>query len=72
MIFASVGYQVSMFDVDQGQLTRAETALSKTLKQYESEGYLRGKMSAEEQAGFVSYTSSLEDCLKGAIYVQVV
>lgn len=72
MIFAGQGFLVSVFDVDQGQLTRAEQNIGRTLTQYEEEGFIRGDIPAAEQAKLVSFTSSLQECLKGAIYVQVV
>ena len=71
MIFASKGYKVSVYDVDEGQLTRAEKHIAMTLTQYEKEGFLRGEISAIEQTKLVSFTSSLEECLAGAIYAQV-
>ena len=71
MIFASKGYKVSVYDVDEGQLTRAEKHIAMTLTQYETEGFLRGEISATEQTKLVSFTSSLEECLAGAIYAQV-
>lgn len=71
MIFASRGYKVSVFDVDQGQITRAEKNISVTLTQYEKDGFLRGEIPAAEQTKLVTFTSSLQDCLSGAIYVQV-
>lgn len=71
MIFASCGYKVSVFDVDQGQITRAEKNISVTLTQYEKDGFLRGEIPATEQTKLVTFTSSLQDCLSGAIYVQV-
>lgn len=70
MIFASRGYKVSVFDVDQGQITRAEKNISVTLTQYEKDGFLRGEIPAAEQTKLVTFTSSLQDCLSGAIYVQ--
>ncbi|KAK3097440.1 hypothetical protein FSP39_009664 [Pinctada imbricata] len=70
MIFAAAGYNVTLFDVDPGQLSKAESSLKTTLQQYEEGGYLRGNTTAAEQVKLVSYSSSLEECLQGAIYVQ--
>ena len=50
---------------------RAEKHIAMTLTQYEKEGFLRGEISATEQTKLVSFTSSLEECLAGAIYAQV-
>ncbi|XP_062583587.1 lambda-crystallin-like [Saccostrea cucullata] len=70
MIFAAQGYKVHVFDVDPGQLTRAEQNISRTLTQYEEEGFLRGDSPAAEQTKLVTFTSSLQECLTEAIYVQ--
>ena len=72
MIFASVGYKVVLFDVEAKQVTAAIESIAKELKQFESEGVLRGdKLSAEEQATLISGTSSLAECVQDCVYIQV-
>lgn len=71
MIFAGAGYNVTIFDVDPNQLTKASENIKSTLERYASQGYLRGQLSASEQNALVSTSSNLSDCLSGAIYVQV-
>ena len=71
MIFSGAGYLPCLFDVDPNQLSRALTATREALQQYEKKGYLRGQGSAETQADKISTTTSLEECLNGAFYVQV-
>lgn len=71
MIFAGSGFNVVIFDVDSGQLERAKTNISSTLKRYEKDGFMRGSGTSTEQAGRVSTSTSLEECLTGAFYVQV-
>ncbi|XP_060080220.1 lambda-crystallin homolog [Ylistrum balloti] len=70
MIFAGAGYNVTVFDVDPDQLTRAQTSLKNTMEQYERDGYLRGKLTAAQQMSLVSTSSSLSECLKDSFYVQ--
>lgn len=70
MIFASAGYNVTVFDVDPDQLKRAQSSLKSTLEQYERDGYLRGKLTAVQQMALISTSSSISDCLKDAFYVQ--
>ena len=71
MIFAGAGHQVCLFDVDQCQIERAKSNISTTLQGYEKGGLIRGTGSAVEQASRVSFSTSLEECLKDAFYVQV-
>jgi len=71
MIFAGAGYNVTIFDVDPNQLTRAQTNIKTTLEQYEKQGYIRGQLKAEQQVELVSTSSSLAECINGAVYVQV-
>lgn len=70
MIFAGSGYNVVMFDVDLGQLDRAKTIVTSTLQRYEKDGLIRGSGSAGDQINRISTTTSLEECLNGAFYVQ--
>lgn len=71
MIFAGSGFNVVMFDVDPGQLERAKTNISSTLQRYEKDGLMRGSGTSTEQAGRISTSTSLEECLTGAFYIQV-
>ena len=71
MIFSGAGYQPCLFDVDLNQLTRALELTREALQQYEEKGFLRGQGSAKDQADRILTTTSLEECLKGAFYVQV-
>lgn len=70
MIFSGAGYQSCLFDVDPAQLSKALTTAHEALQRYEQKGFLRGQGSAKVQAERISTTSSLEECLKGAVYVQ--
>ena len=71
MIFSGAGYQPCLFDVDPNQLSRALSTAREALQQYEKKGILKGQGSAQVQADRISTTTSLEECLSGAFYVQV-
>lgn len=71
MIFASVGYQVALYDVVPEQLAGALGLIKETLGRYEKEGHLRGTLTSTEQIQKITGYSSLSECLEGAIYVQV-
>lgn len=71
MIFASVGYNVMLYDVQPQQVTTAIESITSELKQFEDEGTLRGdKLSAADQAKLITGTSSLQECVQDCIYVQ--
>lgn len=70
MIFAGAGYHPCLFDVDPNQLSKALEGTRTHLTEYEKKGQLRGQGSAAEQADKIKGTSSLQECLEGAFYVQ--
>ncbi|KAL8586606.1 hypothetical protein ACOMHN_040114 [Nucella lapillus] len=70
MIFASGGYRVSIYDIEEQQVTRALTLIREKLQQYEQEGCLRGATSAAQQAELISGQTDLAQCLEGACYLQ--
>ena len=71
MIFASGGYKVSLYDIDEKQVTRALSLIQDKLKSYEQQGSLRGTTSASEQFQLISGHTDLAQCLQGASYIQV-
>ena len=64
MIFASVGYKVVLFDIDEKQVSKALSDISANLKKFEEEGTLRGDVNAQQQSQFISGTNKLEECVK--------
>lgn len=70
MLFASVGYKVSIFDIEQKQVEGALTEIKKELKRLEDSKVLRGKLSADEQIACVTGCTSLAEVIKDAVLIQ--
>ncbi|XP_053949920.1 lambda-crystallin homolog [Anastrepha ludens] len=70
MLFASVGYQVVLYDSVPAQIENALKETEKELKSLESKGLLRGKLNASEQFALISGTTDIKEMVKGAIFIQ--
>ncbi|RUS83206.1 hypothetical protein EGW08_009017 [Elysia chlorotica] len=70
MIFAGAGFKVTIFDIYPEQISKALESIKATLLKYESQGCLRGTLSAAKQAALVTGSNELQQCLDGASYVQ--
>ena len=53
MLFTSVGYQVAIYDIVQEQIKKSLEAIKNQLNKLESEGLLRGSLSAQQQYNLI-------------------
>ncbi|GMS82007.1 hypothetical protein PENTCL1PPCAC_4182, partial [Pristionchus entomophagus] len=64
------GHLVCMFDIGEEQLANAMKQVQKNLAKLEKNGLSRGILTAEQALSLISSTTSLDEALDGAIYVQ--
>ncbi|XP_072178970.1 lambda-crystallin homolog [Diadema setosum] len=70
MIFASGGYQVTIYDIKPSQVEDALTVIKGRLEDLSKSGMLRGSLSPEEQFALIKGSSSMPEALAGATFVQ--
>ncbi|XP_036319631.1 lambda-crystallin homolog [Rhagoletis pomonella] len=70
MLFASVGYQVVLYDSVSTQIENALKETEKELKDLESKGLLRGKLNATQQFALISGTTDIKEMVKNAFFIQ--
>ncbi|KZC05286.1 PREDICTED: lambda-crystallin homolog isoform X2 [Dufourea novaeangliae] len=70
MLFASVGYEVIIYDIVQEQITKALEDIQQQLKRLENSGLLRGSLTADQQIQLIKGSSNLTETVKGAKLVQ--
>ena len=71
MLFASVGYRVSLYDVVPENIDAALADIAQQLANLQKNGLLRGTLSALEQTALITKSTSLAECLVDAIHCQV-
>ncbi|XP_043272467.1 lambda-crystallin homolog [Venturia canescens] len=70
MLFASVGYHVTIYDIVPEQISKALEDINNQLKRLEKNGLLRGSLTADQQFGLIKGSTSLEETVKNAKLVQ--
>jgi len=70
MLFAGVGYKVSIYDINKDQLAVALIDIEKQLQELKEKGLLRSNISPAEQLKSISVTGDLIDCMKNAVHIQ--
>lgn len=70
MLFASVGYQVTIYDIEPAQIKTALSDIDQQLKALEKENLLRGKLNAVQQYACIRGSTSLIETVSDAVLVQ--
>ncbi|KAM5335626.1 lambda-crystallin homolog isoform 3-T4 [Glossophaga mutica] len=71
MLFASGGFSVKLYDIEQQQITSALENIRKDMKLLEQSGSLKGSLSAEQQLSLISGCSNIQEAIEGAMHIQV-
>ncbi|XP_047408572.1 lambda-crystallin homolog isoform X1 [Sciurus carolinensis] len=70
MLFASGGFKVKLYDIEQEQITNALENIRKELKRLEQSDSLKGSLSAEQQLSLISGCSNITEAVEGAMHIQ--
>ena len=70
MLFASGGFKVKLYDIEQQQITDALENIRKEMKSLEQSGSLKGSLSAERQLSLISGCGNLAEAVEGAVHIQ--
>ncbi|XP_047393607.1 lambda-crystallin homolog [Sciurus carolinensis] len=70
MLFASGGFKVKHYDIEQEQIMNALENIRKELKRLEQADSLKGSLSAEQQPSLISGCSNITEAVEGAMHIQ--
>lgn len=70
MLFASVGYSVTLYDILPKQIDDALIGIKEEVHLLEKQGLLRGTLTAEQQHNLISGTTDIKVMAKDAILIQ--
>lgn len=70
MLFASVGYSVTLYDILPEQISGALAYIDAETRSLESRGLLRGVKTAAEQVALIAGTTDLKTMCSGALLIQ--
>uniref|UniRef100_A0A8C2UWM3 Lambda-crystallin homolog n=2 Tax=Chinchilla lanigera TaxID=34839 RepID=A0A8C2UWM3_CHILA len=70
MLFASGGFEVKLYDIEQQQITNALENIRKEMKLLEQSGSLKGTLSVEQQLSLISGCANIAEAVEGAIHIQ--
>ncbi|XP_066115088.1 lambda-crystallin homolog isoform X2 [Saccopteryx bilineata] len=70
MLFASGGFRVKLYDIEQQQITEALDNIRNGMKLLEQSGSLKGSLSAEQQLSRITGCSNLQEAVEGAMHIQ--
>ncbi|XP_004854932.1 lambda-crystallin homolog isoform X1 [Heterocephalus glaber] len=70
MLFASGGFKVKLYDIEQQQITNALENIRKEMKLLEQSGSLKGTLSVGQQLSLISGCSNIAEAVEGAMHIQ--
>ncbi|XP_058546357.1 lambda-crystallin homolog isoform X1 [Neofelis nebulosa] len=70
MLFASGGFRVKLYDIEQQQVTNALENIRKEMMFLEQSGSLKGSLGAQDQLSLISGCLNIQEAVEGALHIQ--